>query len=164
MPPTCGCSRARWSSPSPPASQENPWDFLRGILVPWIVLAAPLWAMLVRMTRTSMLEVRSEDFIRTAEGKGLAHRHVMRRHALRASLSPVVSLTSVSIPLMATNIVLVERVFSVPGFFRYTQRAVEQEDLALLSALAIFAAALIVLATIAVDLALSALDPRVRAG
>jgi peptide/nickel transport system permease protein len=86
--------------------------------VPWLVLAAPLAAMVYRMTRATLAEVLNEDFVRTARAKGVRERIVVRRHGLRAALSPVIGLVSVNVALLVVNVIVIERAFNLPGFFR----------------------------------------------
>ena len=97
---------------------DSPLRWLQSLWVPWLVLAAPLAAMVYRMTRASLAEALDEDFIRTARAKGLRERIVVRRHALRAALSPVIGLVSVNVALLVTNVIVIERAFNLPGFFR----------------------------------------------
>src|SRR3954467_4904223 len=107
-----------WASP-----WNHPWDWFRTLLVPWLVLAAPLGAMVLRLTLATAIETLDEDYVRTAYAKGLASRAVIRHHAAPASYVTPASFVGVSIPLIVTNMVLVERVFSFPGFFGFTWRA-----------------------------------------
>ena len=107
-----------WASP-----WNHPWDWFRTLLVPWLVLAAPLGAMVLRLTLATAIETLDEDYVRTAYAKGLDSRSVIRRHAAPASYVTTASFVGVSIPLIVTNMVLVERVFAVPGFFAFTSRA-----------------------------------------
>ena len=97
---------------------DSPVRWLQSLWVPWLVLAAPLAAMVYRMTRASLAEALDEDFIRTARAKGVRERIVVRRHALRAALSPVIGLVSVNVALLVTNVIVIERAFNLPGFFR----------------------------------------------
>jgi len=97
---------------------HSPLGWLQSLWVPWLVLAAPLAAMVYRMTRASLAEVLNEDFVRTARAKGVRERIVVRRHALRAALSPVLGLVSVNVALLVTNVIVIERAFNLPGFFR----------------------------------------------
>jgi peptide/nickel transport system permease protein len=97
---------------------DSPLRWLQSMWVPWLVLAVPLAAMVYRMTRASLADVVDEDFVRTARAKGVRERIVMRRHALRAALSPVIGLVSVNIALLVTNVIVIERAFNLPGFFR----------------------------------------------
>jgi peptide/nickel transport system permease protein len=97
---------------------DSPLRWLQSLWVPWLVLAAPLAAMVYRMTRASLAEVMNEDFVRTARAKGLRERVVVGRHALRAAMSPVLGLVSVNVALLVTNVIVIERAFNLPGFFR----------------------------------------------
>jgi ABC-type antimicrobial peptide transport system permease subunit len=97
---------------------QDPLGWLQSLWVPWLVLAIPLAAMCHRMARASLVEVMNADHVRTARAKGLREAVVMRRHALRAALPPVLGLVSVSVALMVTNVILIETAFNLPGFFR----------------------------------------------
>ena len=153
---------------------ENPWDFVRSMLVPWIVVGAPLGAAVLRLTRALSVETLGEDYVRTAAAKGLSHATVVRRHAGPPTYVSVASLVSASAPLTITNLVLVEYVFGIPGFFRHMRRALGQVpnwpppkvaplDILTLQALALWAAVLIVTLGLLADLAIMRLDPRIRA-
>jgi peptide/nickel transport system permease protein len=135
----------------------------------WLVLAAPLAAMCHRMTRASVDEALDEDFIRTARAKGVSEKRVMRRHALRAALPPVVGLVSVNVALMVTNVVLIEPAFRLPGFFRMAdigQFRGEQShvpSLEVVQALVLEAALLISVTMFLADLVRAKIDPRAGA-
>lgn len=150
---------------------DSPLRWLQSLWVPWLVLAAPLAAMVYRMTRATLAEVVTEDFVRTARAKGLRERVVMRRHALRAALSPVIGLVSVNIALLITNVIVIERAFNLPGFFRVAdigQFAGLGEDneppimLDDVQALIVEASLLIALTMFAADVLRAKLDPRTR--
>jgi peptide/nickel transport system permease protein len=153
----------RWVSPF-----TAPWDWLRTLLVPWLILAAPLGAMCLRLTLTNTLEALGEDYVRTAVGKGLSPGRVIRRHAAPASFVPTVSFVGISVPLIVTNIVLIEQVFSVPGFFQYTWKALGHveppgsPDFPMLQALTVWSTAFIVVLGVLTDALLPWLDPRIR--
>ena len=159
----------RWVSP-----WDAPWDWFRQLLVPWIVLAAPLAGMCLRLTLAATREAMDEDFVRTAAAKGVAHHRVVRRHAAPLSYPGTFSFVGVSAPLLITNMVLVEITLSVPGFFRYTWRAAGHAqalrrgladavpDLALLSALTLWGAVLLIVVGLIADGIVSYVDPRVR--
>jgi peptide/nickel transport system permease protein len=153
----------RWPSPL-----TDPWTWFRSLLVPWIVLAAPLGAMCLRLTIGTVGETLEEDYVRTAIAKGLPSWRVLRRHAAPPSHVTTASLVGVSLPLMVTNMVLVERVLAVPGFFRYTWKALghtepPHRDYVMLSALTLWGAVLIIAFGVLVDAAILWLDPRIRA-
>jgi peptide/nickel transport system permease protein len=150
---------------------EDPVTFLRAMAVPWLVTAAPLAAVVLRLTVSSIAEVMEEDYIRTAQGKGLSRRAAVRRHAAPASYLPVASFVSVSVPLIVTNMVLTEIVFNVPGVFRYFKKAIEGvvppgpvPDYESLQIFAIYTAIFIVIGTILADMVVARLDPRIRTG
>lgn len=152
------------------APWDAPWDWFRALLVPWLVLGAPLGAMCLRLTVSATREAMGEDFIRTAAAKGVPWKAIVRRHAAPLSYPATVSFVGVSAPLLITNMVLVERVFSVPGFFRYTWRAsghanFGQEpvpDFALLCALGLWGALLLIILGLIADGIVSLIDPHVR--
>jgi peptide/nickel transport system permease protein len=152
-----------------------PWDWFRQLLVPWIVLAAPLGAMCLRLTLSITREAMDEDFVRTAEAKGVSSNDIVRRHAAPLSYPGTLSLIAVSAPLLITNMVLIERVFSVPGFFRYTWRAAGHAnfsfnvksnpplpDFPLLCALGLWTAVLLIVIGLVADWLMSLIDPHVR--
>jgi ABC-type dipeptide/oligopeptide/nickel transport system permease component len=127
--------------------------------------------MVLRLTLATAIETLDEDYIRTAYAKGLAGRAVIRHHAAPASYVTTASFVGVSIPLIVTNMVLVERVFSFPGFFGFTWRAlgnfapegVHTRDYPMIQALTLWAAVLIVVSSLILDTVLHRLDPRIRA-
>jgi peptide/nickel transport system permease protein len=159
----------RWVSP-----WNAPWDWFRQLLVPWIVLAAPLAAMCLRLTLASTREAMDEDFVRTAAAKGVDRDGIVRRHAAPLSYPGTFSFVGVSTPLIITNMVLVELTLSVPGFFRYTWRAAGHArplrrgladsvpDLPLLCALTLWGAVLLIVVSLIADGIVSRIDPRVR--
>jgi peptide/nickel transport system permease protein len=149
---------------------EDPWMFVRAMVVPWIVLAAPFAAVVMRLTQAATLNELDADYVRTASAKGLSRRRVIRRHAARPAYVYVASLVGVWVPSFVTNMVLVEYVFFVPGFFGQTKRALGQVpelppgfDIPMLQGLALWAAVLIVVVSALADVVLIILDPRVRA-
>jgi peptide/nickel transport system permease protein len=141
---------------------EDPMRWLGSMLAPWIIVGLPVAAYALRMTSATMRETFSEPYIRTAEMKGVQPRAILRRHALPASLPPVLSLTGVSVPGIVTNLVLVEQVFSIPGVFLNTPEAMNDGNFPLLQAMVVVGAALVALGSLLVDVALAAVDPRVR--
>ncbi len=151
------------------APLEDPWMFARAMVVPWIVVAAPFAAVVMRLTQAATLDELDTDYVRTAEAKGLSRRRVIRRHAVRPAYVSVASLAGVWVPTFVTNMVLVEYVFFIPGFFGQTKRALGQIpelppgfDIPMLQGLALWAAVLIVATGALADLVLVTLDPRVR--
>ncbi len=150
---------------------EAPWDFVRSMAVPWVVVALPLAASILRLTLAMTIDGMHEKYVETAWAKGLSRSRVVRRHATPPSLVTVASLFGASAPIMVTNIVLVEWVFSIPGFFRHMRRALGQgggidpaPSPEMLQALSLWAAMLIVVLSLLGDVAIMRLDPRIRAG
>lgn len=141
---------------------QNPAKWLQALIVPWLVLAAPLAALCLRMTRAAMVDVLDEDYLRTALAKGLKERTVARRHALPAASSPVLTLVGVTMATLVTNMILIEQVFSIPGAFRFTTKAMGDGNFPLLQALTIVAAVLVVTANLVIDIVHAAIDPTIR--
>ena len=150
----------------------DPWVWFETLAVPWLVLAAPLAAMCLRLALAVLREEVDADHVRTAYAKGVPRRRVMSRHVAPAAYTETASFVGVSIPLIVVNLILVERVFGVPGFFTHTYRATGHvlnkrgepvTDFAMVQAISLWAALFIVVLGIAVDLVLARLDPRIRA-
>ena len=155
-----------WASPF-----ESPWDWLRTMLVPWIVTAVPLAAMCMRLVLALVREQLESDPVRTAIAKGIPRRRVVRRHAGAFAYPATASLVGVSAPIVVLNLILVEHTFSVPGFFLHTWKATGHSDnrrwppfidLPMLTGIAVWGSLFIVVLSFAMDFAVSRLDPRVR--
>jgi peptide/nickel transport system permease protein len=153
------------------APQDDLWAFARSMLVPWLVVGAPLAGAILRLTLALTRDVMGEHWVRTARAKGVPEKRVVGRHAAPASFATVLSQFGASAPVMVMNVVLVEWVFSIPGFFRHMRRALGQNygapensiDIPMLQGLAMWAAVLIVAVSLLADLAIARVDPRVRA-
>ena len=141
---------------------ESPLGWAASLLVPWLVLGLPLAGVCLRMMRASMSEVLEEDYLRTARAKGLRMRTIVRRHAMPSAVAPVFSLTGVTMPIVVTNLVLIEQVFSVPGVFTGMKRGIAAGDFDLLFGLTAVAAGLVAVSSLVTELVLARLDPRVR--
>jgi oligopeptide transport system permease protein len=135
---------------------------LRHMVLPVITLALPLVAYLARLTRGSLLEVLQSPFIRTARAKGLAPGVILRRHALKPTLLPVVSFLGPAAAGLLTGSLVVEQVFGLPGVGRYFVQGAINRDYTLVMGMVVFYAALILLLNLVVDLAYGWLDPRIR--
>jgi len=144
--------------------EESPLRWLGSMIVPWIVLGMPLAAVCERMMNSSMREVLHEEFVRTALAKGISHRRMLRRHAVPAAVAPVFVLAGVTVPVMVTNMVLVELTFSIPGVFQTIRSSMDNADFPVIQGTVIAAAFFVALATLIVDVALAWLDPKIRAG
>jgi peptide/nickel transport system permease protein len=141
---------------------DNPWEWFKGLILPWIALALISAATYTRLTRSTMLEVMGEDYIRTARAKGLAERRVVYRHSLRSALTPVVSQFGIDVGTLLGGAILTETVFSMPGLGYTVVNAITQQDLPVVIGISIVATVAVVVANILVDIAYAVLDPRVR--
>ncbi|MDZ4760354.1 MAG: ABC transporter permease [Alphaproteobacteria bacterium] len=141
---------------------EDPLRNLGHMLPPAILLGLALSAITMRMTRTMMLEVLRQDYIRTARAKGLPESLVVVRHALRNSLIPVVTLIGLQAPLLIGGAVILEQIFAVPGMGQLLLEAVSQRDYPVVSGVFLIIGIGVLLINLAVDLSYGFLDPRVR--
>jgi len=135
---------------------------LSHLVLPVITLALPLVAYLARLTRGSLLEVLQSPYIRTARAKGLEPGVILRRHALKPTLLPVVSFLGPAAAALLTGSLVVEQVFGLPGVGRYFVQGAINRDYTLVMGMVIFYASLILLLNLAVDLVYGWLDPRIR--
>jgi peptide/nickel transport system permease protein len=119
-------------------------------------------AVLTRMTRSSMLEILGEDFIRTARSKGLPEKSVIYKHAFRNAIIPVTTLIGLQAGDLLAGAIIVENVFHLPGIGRLIFEAIGQRDLPVVQGAVLFIAALIVIINFMTDMAYAALDPRIR--
>lgn len=140
----------------------DPLQFLQTMILPWFALAALYAAYYTRLTRSQMLETLGEDFIRTARAKGLPEKVVVRKHALRAGLTPIVTSAGLDLAGLLGGAVITEYVFSLPGLGRLAINAVTDYDLPMMTATTLVAASFIIVANILVDVLYAAIDPRVR--
>jgi peptide/nickel transport system permease protein len=136
----------------------------RQIILPVVCLAVPSVASAVRMTRSSMLEVMRQDYVRTAWSKGLRERAVIIRHALKNGLIPVVTLKGVTLTVIVGGSVLVETVFSIPGMGRLAVEGLFSQDYAVVQAVILVVGTLVLFINLLIDLSYGWLDPRVRYG
>ncbi|GGC60687.1 ABC transporter permease [Chelatococcus reniformis] len=141
---------------------DDPIQNLKQMIVPALVLGAALSAVTMRMTRTMMLEVLRQDYIRTAWAKGLPGRLVVMRHALRNALIPVVTLVGLQAPLLIGGAVIIEQIFVIPGMGLLLLEAVNQRDYPIVTGVFLVVGLAVMLINLAVDLSYGMLDPRVR--
>ncbi len=137
---------------------------LQYLVLPVVTLALPFIAYLARLARGSLLEVLQSPFIRTARAKGLAPGYILRRHALKPTLLPVLSFLGPATAALLTGSLVVEQVFGLPGVGRYFVQGAINRDYTLVMGMVIFYAALILLLNLAVDMLYGWLDPRIRHG
>jgi peptide/nickel transport system permease protein len=141
---------------------ETPAEALRSLLLPAIALSLVQTAILIRTTRSAMLEVLHEDYVRTARSKGLSDRLVLYKHALKNGLITIVTLLGLQIGHLLAGSVIVETVFYLPGLGRLVLGAVSARDLPVVQGVVLFMATVIVFINFAVDLLYGWLDPRIR--
>jgi peptide/nickel transport system permease protein len=133
------------------------------MLLPWMVLASATAAIYARYIRAQMIDVMTEDYIRTARAKGLSERRIVLKHGLRSALTPVVTLLGLDMgTLLAGNAILTETVFNIPGVGREVSNAIGESDLPLIQGIVLFGAFFIVIFNLIVDILYAYLDPRVR--
>lgn len=156
-------SGLRWFPPGGyvPLSQD-PGQWFIHMLLPWFTLALVLAATYTRLTRSSMLDVLGEDYVRTARSKGISEKRVVLRHGLRSALTPVVTQFGIDLGQLVGGVVVTETVFSLPGLGKTVIDAINRQDLPVIVGVVIFASAAVVVANIFVDVAYALLDPRVR--
>ena len=136
--------------------------WLQHLVLPAIALGLVFAALLARMTRSTMLDVLNEDYIRTARAKGLGPRAVLLRHALRNAAVPIVTTIGLGIALLIGGVVVTESVFAIPGIGRLTIEAVTQRDYPVIQGVILIASFVYVLINLAIDVAYAVLDPRIR--
>ncbi len=141
---------------------DDPMQNMKQMLVPAIVLGTALSAITMRMTRTMMLEVMRQDYIRTAWAKGLPERLVVVRHAMRNALIPVVTLVGLQAPLLIGGAVIIEQIFVIPGMGMLLLEAVNQRDYPVITGVFLVVGVAVMLINLLVDLSYGFLDPRVR--
>jgi peptide/nickel transport system permease protein len=140
----------------------NPGQWFEYLILPWLTLALVTSATYTRLTRGSMLDTLGEDYIRTARSKGMSENRVITKHALRASLTPVVTLAGLDIGTALGGAVITETLFGIPGLGWTVIQAINQQDLPIIMGIVILAAAFVVVANLIVDILYAVLDPRVR--
>ncbi len=152
-----------------PAGGFAGWDAgmipaLTSLLLPTIALALPQSAILARVTRSSMLEVLKEDYIRTAQAKGSGRLRILWRHALRNAMIPVVTIMGLQFSFLLAGTIIIENVFYLPGIGRLIFQSIAQRDLIVVKNLVILLAVMVILINFIVDLLYAAIDPRLRGG
>jgi peptide/nickel transport system permease protein len=135
---------------------------LKSFIIPAIILGMGMAGQTMRMTRTMMLEVLRQDYIRTAWSKGLKERVVVMRHALKNAMIPVVTIIGWQIPSVVAGTVIIENIFQLPGMGQLITRATQQRDYTIVSSVLFLFAVVMVLVNLLVDVTYAYLDPRVH--
>ncbi|XHB99058.1 ABC transporter permease [Nitratireductor sp. ac15] len=138
------------------------WAGFKALLLPAIALALPQAAILARVTRSAMLEVLGEDYIRTARAKGMPRRIVLWHHALRNALIPVLTILGLQFAFLLAGTIIIENVFYLPGLGRLIFQAITQRDLIVVEGVVMLLVATVIAVNILVDIGYAIVDPRLR--
>ncbi|MCO5202156.1 MAG: ABC transporter permease [Chloroflexi bacterium] len=157
-----------WFDYAPPlrfaSFSADPVLHLKIMLWPAIIGGLPVSAAVVRVTRTLMLEVLRQDYMRTARAKGLASRVVLFRHGLQNAAPPLVTILGLQVATVVTGAVILEQIFAIPGMGRYTIEAAMRRDYPVVQAILLLSATSLLVINLIVDILYGVLDPRIRVG
>jgi len=142
--------------------REGLWEWLRHLVLPSIALGTVYIALIARITRASMLDVLAQDYIRTAQAKGLAPAAVLGAHALKNAAVPIMTVIGIGIALLISGAIVTETVFAIPGVGRLTVDAILRRDYPIIQGVILIFSGLYVLINLAVDLSYMLFDPRIR--
>jgi peptide/nickel transport system permease protein len=145
---------------TPIAEGLIPWA--RNLVLPSLALGLAYIALIARITRASMLDVLSEDYIRTAKAKGVANRSMLLKHALKNAGVPIVTVIGIGVALLMSGVVITETVFNIPGVGRLVVDAISKRDYPIIQGVILIFAGVYVLINLAVDLTYTLIDPRIR--
>ena len=138
------------------------WPFLRNLILPTVALGLVFIALLARITRATMLDVLSQDYVRTAKAKGVGQRAVLFVHALKNAAVPIVTMIGIGVALLIGGAVITESVFAIPGLGRLTVDAILRRDYPVIQGVVLLFSFTYVLVNLAVDLLYTLFDPRIR--
>jgi peptide/nickel transport system permease protein len=144
------------------AQAGSVWDWLRQLVLPWLTLGTIYIALIARMTRASVSEALSEDYIRTARAKGIGEMAVLLRHALANAAVPIVTVIGIGVALLIGGVVVTETVYAIPGLGSLTVDAVLNRDFPVIQGLVLFFSCSYVFINLLVDVSYVFLDPRIR--
>lgn len=138
------------------------WDGLKALILPAVSLAVVQAAILARITRSAVLDVQREDFVRTARAKGLSERAVLWQHVLRNAFVPVLTVMGLQFATLVTGTIVVEQVFSLPGLGRLIFQAISNRDIVLVQNIVMLLAAVVIAINFVVDVLYAVIDPRLK--
>jgi peptide/nickel transport system permease protein len=141
---------------------EGFWEWLRHLILPSLALGTVYMALIARITRATMLDVLSQDYVRTAQAKGLSPSSVLIRHALKNAAVPIMTIVGIGIALLISGAIVTETVFAIPGIGRLTVDAILRRDYPIIQGVILIFSATYVLINLAVDLSYMLFDPRIR--
>ena len=145
-----------------PGWNENFWRSFKSLILPAFALGVIRAAILARVTRSSMLEVLKEDYVRTARAKGLSERTVIYVHTFKNALIPVLTILGLQLGQLFAGAIIIENVYSLPGIGKLVFHAIGQRDLPVVREVVLFMAAAVVIVNFIVDISYAAIDPRIR--
>ena len=140
---------------------QDPAQWFRSMILPWVSLAFLFAALYARLTRSNMIEVMGEDYIRTARAKGLPRATVVVKHGLRSALTPIVTIFGIDVGTLIGSTVITETVFNLRGLGYLSIQAIQNQDLPVILGVTIVAAVALVVANLIVDILYAVIDPRV---
>jgi peptide/nickel transport system permease protein len=138
------------------------WPAFKALILPAVALALPQAAILARVTRSALLDVLGEDYIRTARAKGMPRSHVLWRHALRNAMIPVLTILGLQFAFLLAGTIIIENVFYLPGLGRLIFQAITQRDLIVVESVVMLLVATVIVVNLLVDLSYAIVDPRLR--
>jgi peptide/nickel transport system permease protein len=141
---------------------EDPQQWFASLILPWLVLAASFTAVYARLLRGNLMEVMSEDYIRTARAKGLRERRVVMRHGVRSAITPLVTAAGIDIGILLGGAILTETVFNIPGIGRLAYDSIQNSDLPMIQGTVLIGAFFIITMNLIVDILYAFIDPRVK--
>jgi peptide/nickel transport system permease protein len=147
-----------------PGWSDGPWQAFKALVLPAVALAVVQAAILARITRSAVLDVLREDFVRTARAKGLSGRQVLWRHVLRNAFVPVLTVMGLQFANLLTGTVVIENVFSLPGLGRLIFQAIANRDLLVVQNVVMLLAAAVIVINFIVDVLYAVIDPRLKVG
>jgi peptide/nickel transport system permease protein len=145
-----------------PGWNAGVWPAFKALILPAVALALPQAAILARVTRSALLEVLGEDYIRTARAKGMPRSHVLWRHALRNAMIPVLTILGLQFAFLLAGTIIIENVFYLPGLGRLIFQAITQRDLIVVESVVMMLVATVIVVNLLVDLSYAIVDPRLR--
>ena len=156
----------KWFGWTPPLQfqyfWENPVENIKLLWIPAVILAAALSGSVMRLTRSTMLEVLRQDFVRTARAKGLGERSVVIKHALRNAVLPVITVIGLQTGVLIGGTVILETIFSLPGMGLWLLQSMSSRDYPVVQAVTLIAAVVVVSVNVLVDLSYAFIDPRIK--
>jgi peptide/nickel transport system permease protein len=145
-----------------PGWSAGVWPALKALILPAVALALPQAAILARVTRSALLDVLGEDYIRTARAKGMPRRAVLWRHALRNAMIPVLTILGLQFAFLMAGTIIIENVFYLPGLGRLIFQAITQRDLIVVESVVMLLVAAVIVVNLVVDVSYAIVDPRLR--